>query len=355
MIMLRAARLTLPCAALAVLLAAGCTSLGDSPLEINAPPLTVTSHVPITGATGVPRDQVITIDFDGFPNPGTLVGQSVLLVSNAVSTPIDVRVDLVNQRLVCTATKVLEPDLDYTVVINKGLSTLGSPLKVLKSGVAFTFHTTATPPVPAMKADPPTFDQVYATFTTSRSDNMSCVSALCHAGPAGDLDLSSADVAAMALLGKRDPDTGLIEGQAASEAPMMLRVQAGRSETSLLLRKLVGSPDVNVTSYHVVGPSKADLELVRDWIDGGAHVTSCAALDQSYTALVGSVPCSGADCEIVRKSPRCNCTVRVPKLAPADDAKLSPLLGQFKGCPTSIDAACQAKILGAGEVGPTCP
>jgi hypothetical protein len=140
----------------------------------------------------------------------------------------------------------------------------------------------APPSGPAPVAGAPSFAQIQSTILAP-----SCATAGCHMGaaPAGGLALTT-DVAYANLV-------GITPANATATADGLLRVMAGKPDSSLLYHKLVflaghhahdyGNPMPTGTN----GVSVGQLEFVREWIASGAPKTDVVA---SMSLLLDRTP-----------------------------------------------------------------
>jgi hypothetical protein len=108
---------------------------------------------------------------------------------------------------------------------------------------------------PAVGAVPGAFASIEAEILVPK-----CSRAGCHAGarPAGELDLS------------RGNAYGGLVGVAAARRPERLLVTPGNAEGSYLLDRLVPGGDTPLMPVGAPPLSEAELERLRDWIQGGA-------------------------------------------------------------------------------------
>lgn len=267
-----------------------CTSASDPLFEAAASlPLHLQlSTEPPRGPGGVPRNAVIRIQLDGYPDPRTAVFGPVVLRSGKNAYDADIRVDLVGQALMVTPHTLLAPNTTYEVVVTTALRTLdGRRLDRSRVGqIAVGAETVPPEPVPP----PPTWNADVAPL-------LATCAPVCHSrvgangnprAPTRRLDLTG-DPADSSFGLIRVPSVGL-----AGTLYQLERVTPGKAASSLLLRKLIGGdahlasqdgpyPEMGVEGRRMpIGLeertppppplSAGELERIQRWIDAGARV-----------------------------------------------------------------------------------
>jgi hypothetical protein len=243
------------------------------------PSFHVASSVPADGATGVELKAALTVTFDDFPDPASVAYPQVTLRSGSNSFDYDAHVDLVNKALVLVPKSQLTPMTQYVIELATGAGAGGS-LQSLACGelagagasdpsvqIAFTTGTTAgSGPMP-----PPAHS--YATdvgpILSGPMNAKNCVNVTCHAVvtvmgatyPAQyGLDLSSEAMVMQSAV-----------GVTSSEKPMMARIKPGDPANSYLVRKVLGTPDIQPVRMPIGQVlDQATLQTLSDWIVEGA-------------------------------------------------------------------------------------
>ncbi len=280
-------------AALSLLTAvvSGCTWNSSQPRFAGSSPAPL--HVQITTSPApdgnglVPRNAVIQIVLDDYPDPDTAHFGPIQLRSGANTFDIAVTVDLVDKTIVVTPRSLLAPNGSYVMTVAAGVAALDGRVVTADATAAINVSLddgTSTPP-PAT----PTWTQDIAPILGT------CAPA-CHSpiGAAGDkrtptrlLDLTGDPT---------NPTYGLINVPAQGELGWpepLLRVSPGDSARSALLRKLIGGdplsdshdppyPDLRVDGRRMpialdetqsLPPLNTNtLRLIQRWIDGGAPI-----------------------------------------------------------------------------------
>ena len=242
-----------PCGLLALL--AGCTYPNDlTPAGAEPSPLRLLSSTPPAGGSGVALGSAVTLVFDGFPDPSSL-GRfgTVTLHSGVNSFDFTLAVDLVGRALVLQPRTPLTPGAGYDVEVTSALRGLDGAAAVA-THVAFTAGQTPGGAPPA------------APRRTLAADvqpllDAGCALSSCHdaRSAAGGLALDAAHARA-ALIGVE-----------AAEAPGQTRVIAGHPASSYLLRKLLGTPDIQGLQMPSGGQWPLEsLRIVSDWISSGS-------------------------------------------------------------------------------------
>jgi hypothetical protein len=302
---------------LLLLLASGCSDITSLPKFEGPTPTPLEASLttePPAEADGVPRDAVLRVTLDDYPDPDSVSFGPVLLRSGRGNFDADLRVDLVGRAIVITPRSPLEAMTTYEVVLDGTVRALSG--RVLGRTVAFQISVgSARVPAPPPRS-PITWDEVQlelAKWEPRDSDGtpecktpdvaeaadplrqVGGCAPCCHStlGPSGDtrvptrlLDLSSA--------GRRDdPVYGLVDTPSvglAGSPYQLVRVAPHDSARSLFLRKLIGgnphaaSTDppypfmrvdgrrMPITLRDTAAPplDEPALRLIQTWIDDGA-------------------------------------------------------------------------------------
>ena len=236
-------------------LAASCTYPNDlTPAGAEPAPLRLLSSTPPAGGTAVPLGSAVTLVFDGFPDPSSL-GRfgAVTLHSGVNSFDFTLAVDLVGRALVLQPRTPLTPGAGYDVEV-------GSALHGLDGAVATASHVGFTAGQTPGGAPPAAPRRTLAADVQPLLD-AGCALSSCHdaSSAAGGLALDPAHARA-ALIGVE-----------AAEAPGETRVIAGHPASSYLLRKLLGTPDIQGLQMPSGGQWPLEsLRIVSDWISSGS-------------------------------------------------------------------------------------
>ncbi len=273
------------------LVAAGCSSLHDGEeMYTPIPPLKLMSSTPAGGATDVTLADPIILQFNDFPDPGKVSSMQLLAGTTVVAAAPTV--DLVGKSVSLLPGQPLAPNTLYTVTLPAAAGT--NPLRGLNGGalegatqdaaaVSFQFTTgtrqgtgPVAPPIYTLATDiQPLFDFIASLPGTDGgvqdSSYLRCASLTggCHstgmttvpAMPANNLDLTDGNAHASLL-------------EQPSFSSNLPRVIPGDPANSYLLRKLLGTPDIE--GYQMpLGETDQwppeNTRMISDWILTGAQ------------------------------------------------------------------------------------
>jgi hypothetical protein len=273
-------------AALVLALAISACSVPTSRTVYQTPPyapLTASvSFDPPPVADGVARDAVIRITLDAYPDPDTTVFGPVLLRSGKGNFDFDLSVDLLARAIVVRPRALLQANTTYEMVLTSDVASLdGRRLQGTFSAAIDVGATVVGAPAPPAVG----WAEVAPILTTCAP--------YCHS-PVGASGQKRTPTRGLDLTGDPgDPVRGLIGvpsvGLTGTVQPL-LRVAAGDSSRSVLLRKLLGGsrasfdppyPEMRVDGRRMPLPlderapaldplDDASLSLIQRWIDGGA-------------------------------------------------------------------------------------
>ncbi len=201
----------------------------------------------------VPLGSAIRLVFSDYPDPDSFPPQVTLSAPNSIAAKVTV--DLIGKSVLLVPVQALAPQTSYTMTIGSTAASLA--LVQLGKTVTLGFSTGTAP---GGGPNPPPDCQL----ATRGGLLANCNGAGCHApsdfgGPAAQLDLTLA-AAASALV-----------GVPAQERPGLKRVLPHDPSRSYLLRKLLGTPDIQGGKMPL-GTTLTDEEIqwFSDWIATGA-------------------------------------------------------------------------------------
>lgn len=260
---------TLSTLAVALLAAAfGCSQPGPTqPYLGTCAPLRVLSWLPFGGSLDVPRDTVIRLALDGYPDPDTIDLGGVIVTTGVFYHGGRYSVDMVEKTISFRATNNLRAQLGYNVTVQPALLSLqGCPAEMAQRSFR-TGSTVNGPPPPPPVAVPmaaevlPLFARTCAGAACHRADDGACLPA-----PAGAVSLCDAQA-----------HDALVDVPSRQLSRLDL-VEPNDSARSYLLRKLLPgeTPDrpAPTTLGHRDPPgaplSRDELHAIARWIDAGA-------------------------------------------------------------------------------------
>lgn len=216
--------------------------------------LRLVSSRPADGDTGVPVDTVIALVWSGFPDPASVEPfGAITLRSGKNSYDYSAAVDLVSRAVLVTPRSRLAAGTRYEVLASGAVRGLdgasAAPVLLTFTAGSSTVGPPKAPPARSLALDvQPQLDA-------------GCAFAGCH-------DSRSATGALRLFAGASYAD---LVGVPAIEAPQLRRVRPGDPAASYLLRKLLGTPDIQGAAMPAGGAWPPEtVRLVSDWIAGGA-------------------------------------------------------------------------------------
>jgi hypothetical protein len=231
-------------------------------------PLAALTWEPRAFSQQVPRDAVVRITFDDYPDPDTVGPADFLLTTGVFWHTGLYQVDLIDKSVSFRAASPLRPNLGYSVTLMPPLLSLrGCPTTLAHR--SFKTGTLFAPPV----APPPVvFADVQPILKRS------CGGAGCHReapeNGGGCLDTPAAGLS----LCDRDAVDALV-GVPSRQVSRLQLVEPRNAARSYLLRKLLPASDAGdgpapTTLGHRDPPGaplpKTDLRTIASWIDSGA-------------------------------------------------------------------------------------
>ena len=263
------------------------TPTATQPFPGACEPLHVLSWTPVNGALDVPRDTIISLTLDAYPEPHTVGLASVIITTGVFYHPGIFGIDMIDKAITFAAAGNLRPDLGYTITVRPALTSLQGCPAVEEQHLFHTSATTALPPPAPAVAVP--FAAVQPIFART------CGGATCHRASLADggaTDGGPADAgasepmaggclsvpAAGLSLCDRDAVTALV-GVPSIEVRRLHLVEPNDSARSYLLRKLLpgDTPDrpAPTTLGHRDPPGAPlpvdELRAIARWIDTGAN------------------------------------------------------------------------------------
>jgi hypothetical protein len=246
---------------------------------------TVTTDPPARADGTVPRDARFVIQLDGYPDPDTAVYGPLSLHSGKLNFDFKISIDFLAQQIIMTPHTQLSPGAQYDVVATRLASVDGRLLAAPGLGSARAGTDLAGPPAPAP----------VPTWSHDIQRLLGGCAPYCHS-PIGASMRMRTPTRMLDLTGDpNDPTFGLVGvpsvGLSGTLQPL-LRVSPGDPARSELLRKLIGGnpsadsidppyPNMAVDGRRMPIPldesqpaserlDDASLELIQDWIAGGA-------------------------------------------------------------------------------------
>lgn len=262
--------------ALGIVGEAGCTIPTDAewlPPNDRAPFAVVASSLPVDPASPdarQPLNPTIQIRFSDFPDPVTVTFPTLRLGPRGQSIQYTYDLSLVDKQLTLRPRGHLLPETDYLVDIDSGLRSLaGQPLA---PAFELRFHTGSD----VLPAPPPPAPVTLATLVADGSPlRKSCAFAGCHSSTTSEPVRGFDFAAAPAILRQQ------LVGAPRAGIDRLLIVEAGRPETSYLLRKLLartsgGYLRIEGEPMPPPGSSPAPIALdtlraIESWIRDGAN------------------------------------------------------------------------------------
>ena len=238
-----------------VAMLSACVEGGEvSPRAILGGDLRIEQVSPLPGARLVPTAAEILLTFNVAPAAEQVRADALRLFSGVAQQPLQLRVDLIERKLIGQPLRPLRSDLRYRVFLREGLRALDGT--ILAEAFDSTFVTGREPGDPPPPPAPITLEQLQPLWQRR------CVA--CHhaAAAAGGVDLSTPNAARTTLVGQP------------SSWPGLDRVHPGSHALSYLMRKLLGPPGIvgfRMPPAPQAPLSAEDLRQVADWIDGGAE------------------------------------------------------------------------------------
>jgi hypothetical protein len=241
---------------------------GTQPFPGMCGPLQALTWEPKAFAQQVPRDAVIRITFDDYPDPDTVGAADFLLTTGVYWHTGVYGVDLIDKSIWFRAANPLRAELGYTVTVMPPLLSLQGCPTILAQR---TFHTASAL---AMPAEPPAvaFSDVQPILKRS------CGGAGCHrAAPEEGGACLDAPAAGLSLC-DRDAVDALV-GVPSRQVSRLQLVEPRKAARSYLLRKLLPASDggdgpAPTALGHRDPPGaplpEADLRTIARWIDVGA-------------------------------------------------------------------------------------
>ena len=229
------------------------------------------SWTPPAGALDVPRDTVIRLVLDDYPDPDTVGLGGVIITTGVYYHGGTFGVDLIEKAITFRAGGTLRAQLGYNVTVRPGLRSLHGCPAVMEQRSFRTGATSAMPP-PA-PADPRPLADVLPIFAAS------CAGGGCHrASPAESGDGCLAAPAAGLSLCDAEARAALVDVTSRQVTSMDL-VKRNDSSRSDLLRKLLPGDTDDQPAPGALGHrdppgaplTKDQLRKIADWIDTGAN------------------------------------------------------------------------------------
>jgi Bacterial Ig-like domain len=262
----RACALLVACGAVA---AFGCSTPSDAqPYGGACTPMHALTWTPAASAADVPRDTVVSVRFDAYPDPDTVDLGGFLVTTGLFYHPGTTALDLIDQTITYAPAGAWRADLGYNINVRAGLVSLQGCAAVPEQQ---SFRTaTAAPMMAAPPAAPTPYAAVQPIFS-ARCSGAACHRATtadgggCLAAPAAGLSLCDAEIVG-ALLGVPSRQVGRLH-----------LVEDRDSARSYLLRKLLPGdrPDepAPTTLGHRDPPgdplTASEMHLIASWIDAG--------------------------------------------------------------------------------------
>jgi Bacterial Ig-like domain len=256
------------------------TPAADQPFPGECEPLRVLSWTPLDGALDVPRDTIVSLTLDDYPDPDTVGLGGFILTTGVFYHPGLFGVDLIDKTITYSPQSGLRGDLGYVVSVRPALLSL--------SGCAAPFaqHSFHTSNTSSMQAPRPIVATPFAAVQPIFA--RSCAGAACHRAPAA----ASSDAGAAADAGgdaclpipaaglslcDRDAVAALV-GVPSRQVSRLNLVERDDSSRSYLLRKLLPGATPDRPAPSTVGHrdppgaplSEDELRTVARWIDQGA-------------------------------------------------------------------------------------
>jgi hypothetical protein len=236
--------------------------------------LRVLSWTPPGGASNVPRDTVIRLVFDGYPDPDTVNLGGVIVTTGVFYNGGTYNVDLIEKTITFRAAIALRGLLGYNITVQPGLLSLHGCPAVMEQRSFRTSGTTSMPPPPPAPVVP--FAEVQPIFARS------CGGSTCHRAVAQDVQTSPdgclATPAGGLSLCDRQARAALVDVPSRQVSRLDL-VKRNDSARSYLLRKLLPGDTVDRPAPGALGhrdppgaPLTTDeLHAIARWIDAGAN------------------------------------------------------------------------------------
>jgi outer membrane protein assembly factor BamB len=161
---------------------------------------------------------------------------------------------------------------DGRVVVKSGLQYMFA--KDAKANDEFICYAVREPPAPpeavdaGASPDMPTFSAVYQNVIVAKGCNGA---ALCHGGESGNLLMKDRDSSYQALVGVDAMGTSTPGTNADCKDSGLKRVEPGKPDDSLLMRKLLGTQPCGTEMPPGGKLDDAGIALVRAWIEQGAQ------------------------------------------------------------------------------------
>jgi hypothetical protein len=233
--------------------------------------LRVKSWNPPAGALDVPRDTVIRLVFDGYPDPDTVGLGGMIITTGVYFHGGRYNVDLVDKAINFRASGTLRAQLGYNVTVRPDLLSLHGCAAVMEQRSFRTGATSAMPP--AAPAAPRPLADVLPIFTRS------CAGGGCHRAPSeepGDGCLA-APAAGLSLCDSQA--RGALVDVPSRQVSRLDLVKRNDSARSYLLRKLLPGDTDDRPAPGALGhrdppgaPLTTDeLHVIASWIDTGAN------------------------------------------------------------------------------------
>jgi hypothetical protein len=233
----------------------------------------VLSWTPRGGATNVPRDTVVRLVLNDYPEPDSVDLGGVIVTTGAFYHGGTFGVDLIDKTVTFRAGGTLRAELGYNVTVQPDLLSLHGCPAVMEQRSFYTSATAAMPPPGRAPLVP--FAEVQPIFARS------CGGATCHRAAAADLQTSpdgclDAPAAGLSLC-DRQARASLVDVPS-RQVSRLDRVKPNDSSRSYLLRKLLPGDTPDRPAPGALGhrdPPEAplttdELRAIARWIDAGA-------------------------------------------------------------------------------------
>lgn len=245
-----------------------CSTPSDAqPYAGTCTPMHALMWTPVADAANVPRDTVVRVRFDAYPDPDTVDLGGFLVTTGLFYHPGTIALDLVDQTITYAPSGAWRADLGYNINVRTGLVSLQGCVAVPAQQ---SFRTATAAPAAAPPVTPTPYAAVQPIFAGR------CAGAACHrataadgggclAAPAAGLSLCDADIVG-ALLGVPSRQVGRLH-----------LVEDRDSARSYLLRKLLPGDRPDEPAPTALGHrdppgdplSAPEMHLIASWIDSG--------------------------------------------------------------------------------------
>jgi hypothetical protein len=252
----------------ASLVVAACSTPTDvQPYAGVCTPLHPLEWTPSAGAENVPRDTVVRVRFDGYPDPDTVDLGGIIVTTGPFYHAGTIRLDLIDKAITYTAAGGWRANLGYNINVRAGLLSLQGCAAVPEQ---HSFRTAVAQPVPPAPVAQTPYADVQPILAAR------CAGAGCHRAPVAEGGGCLATPAAELSLCDAEVADALLDVPSRQVSRLHL-VEPRDSSRSYLLRKLLPGDTPERPAPTALGHrdppgaplSVAELRTIASWIDTG--------------------------------------------------------------------------------------